>query len=308
MPRAAVLRSTPPEPRPVGSRAGRAARARTRRVGTSARTLVLLFALLLSWAPTAGLAQARDSAAVAPVEPLFTTRDAWIAGGFLLGTVALAPLDLVVAEAIQDSVIQAQRVLRGGAGALRWLGFPGAVVVTGGLYAGGLLAGSPLLADMGLHATQAILAAEAVTVAGKVVFGRARPKLDTGDAFDVEPFRGLTHDDYQSFPSGHTTAAFAVAAALTTEISRHRPEAKWWVGTLMFSGATLMGVSRLYHNEHWASDVMMGAAIGSFGGWKVVRYMHTHPDHWINRRLLPSGALPTESGELMLVWSLPAPG
>ncbi len=274
----------------------------------SSSALTMLLALMLSFAPPAALAaQVPDSAGARVVAPLFTERDAWIAGGFLLGTVALAPLDVVIAEGIQDSVLQAQRVLREGAGVLRVLGFPGVLVISGGMYATGLVAGSEILADVGLHTTAAIVLAEAVTVTGKALAGRARPKLDTDDPFNFELLRGFTGDDYQSFPSGHSTASFAMAAALTTEIARHRPEAKLWVGTLLFGGATLVAISRLYHNEHWASDVVVGAAIGSFGGWKLVRYVHSHPANRLDRWLLPRGALPAPAGGTLLVWTLPLP-
>ena len=40
------------------------------------------------------------------------------------------------------------------------------------------------------------------------------------------------------------------------------------------------GISRMYENWHWASDVVMGAAIGSFAGWKTVRYAHSHPGNF----------------------------
>lgn len=251
--------------------------------------------------------QPADSVAVRPAEPLFTARDAWFAGGFLLGTAALAPLDIAVAEMVQDSSVQVDRVLSGTAGVFRVLGFPGVVLVSGGLYAVGRLADRPSLADAGLHTTEAILVAEAVTITGKLLLGRARPRLNTEDPFNFSPLRGFTHDDYQSFPSGHSTAAFATAAALTTEISMHYPRAKWWVGTLMFTGAGLVAVSRLYHNEHWASDTMMGAAIGSFGGWKVVRYTHSHPDNRVDRWLIPRAALPGPRGGVTLVWLIPTP-
>jgi hypothetical protein len=47
----------------------------------------------------------------------------------------------------------------------------------------------------------------------------------------------------------------------------------------------MVGLSRMYNNRHWASDVLAGAAIGIFAGNKVVRYHHSHPgnrlDEWL---------------------------
>ena len=70
----------------------------------------------------------------------------------------------------------------------------------------------------------------------------------------------------------------------------------------MYGGATLVGASRIYNNAHWASDVALGAAIGTFTGLKVVRYSHQHPDNPIDRLLLGFQATPSRvSG----AWSVP---
>jgi membrane-associated phospholipid phosphatase len=42
----------------------------------------------------------------------------------------------------------------------------------------------------------------------------------------------------------------------------------------------------MYNNAHWASDVIVGAAIGSFVGWKVARYSHEHPTNNIDNFFL----------------------
>ena len=60
----------------------------------------------------------------------------------------------------------------------------------------------------------------------------------------------------------------------------------WYVGTAMYGGATLMGISRIYNNQHWASDVVGGAAIGTLIGLKVVNYTHSHPGNRIDRKLI----------------------
>lgn len=277
-----------------------------RRLASLASALLLAAGAAAPAGAQAGLSPPTpDSAATAEVEPLFTTRDLWWAGGFVGGTVILAPLDVAVAEAIQDSVLQVNRFLRTSANVTELLGFPGSVVIGGGLYAVGRVADRPALAHAGLHTTQAIVLATGVVVVGKTLIGRARPRLDTRAPFDVAFGRGFSGDAYQSFPSGHTAAAFATAAALTTEISEHRPGARLVAGTLLFGGATLIAASRLYENHHWASDAMMGAAIGSFAGWKMVRWAHANPGNRIDRWLLPRAVAPAADGGVALVWMVP---
>ena len=56
--------------------------------------------------------------------------------------------------------------------------------------------------------------------------------------------------------------------------------------TAAYAGATLVGVSRMYNNMHWASDVIGGAAVGTLFGLKVVKYSHSHPGNRIDRALL----------------------
>jgi membrane-associated phospholipid phosphatase len=51
-----------------------------------------------------------------------------------------------------------------------------------------------------------------------------------------------------------------------------------------------MGLSRIYNNQHWASDVVAGAAIGTVIGLKVVKYTHSHPGNRIDRKLIKSNA------------------
>jgi membrane-associated phospholipid phosphatase len=43
------------------------------------------------------------------------------------------------------------------------------------------------------------------------------------------------------------------------------------IGLALHGGAALVGLSRIYHNRHWASDVAAGAALGIVSGWLVVR-------------------------------------
>ena len=51
----------------------------------------------------------------------------------------------------------------------------------------------------------------------------------------------------------------------------------------------------MYNNRHWASDVIIGAAVGTFAGNKVVRYHHSHPgnklDEWLVNFSIRGGKL-----------------
>ena len=61
-----------------------------------------------------------------------------------------------------------------------------------------------------------------------------------------------------SFPSGHTTTAFAAAAFLQHEYKNVSP----WYGVAGYAAATATGIIRLYNNKHWVSDVVAGAGVG----------------------------------------------
>lgn len=94
----------------------------------------------------------------------------------------------------------------------------------------------------------------------KPIFKRDRPWITLED-FDPLIFE----DDPNSFPSGHTGAAFSVAMAVVRTFTR-----RWckFVGMIL---ATLMGFSRMYVGVHFLSDVTVGAVIGVISGLSADR-------------------------------------
>jgi membrane-associated phospholipid phosphatase len=182
-------------------------------------------------------------------------------------------------------------------------------VIEGGLYTAGRLLHRKRAAEVGWHGTEALLLAAGVTNVLKSVVGRSRPFV-SGDTnpHDFKFGGGFGNDSRTSFPSGHATTAFALASAVASE-SRSKWPDKWWsawlIGPALYGGATVVGVSRLYHNKHWASDVGLGAAIGTFSGIKVVQYTHAHPDNVLDRIMLHTSVMPNANGKVALAWSFP---
>jgi PAP2 superfamily len=74
--------------------------------------------------------------------------------------------------------------------------------------------------------------------------------------------------DNRSFPSGHTSTAFAAAEFLHQEFGHHSP----WISVAGYTAAAATGYLRMYNNAHWLGDVLAGAAIG-MGTTKLVYWI-----------------------------------
>jgi undecaprenyl-diphosphatase len=88
----------------------------------------------------------------------------------------------------------------------------------------------------------------------KVVVGRSRP--DPGDLVLTASGVPVREPTSTSFPSGHTLAAFCAVTVMGQRGDRGG-------NALLFTSATLVGLSRLHLRAHHASDVIGGAAIGT---------------------------------------------
>lgn len=124
------------------------------------------------------------------------------------------------------------------------------------VYVVGLASGNKKMQSIGLRGSKAVVISSTIFTLSKNIIRRGRPDV-TDNPFDFAP--PFSKVRYKSFPSGHTTIAFAIATSLAEEF----PDKKW-IAPVAYTLASMTGISRLYHNRHWASDVFIGAALGHF--------------------------------------------
>jgi membrane-associated phospholipid phosphatase len=117
-----------------------------------------------------------------------------------------------------------------------------------GMFTAGRFTGGPRFRAMTYDMLDAAVVNFTYTQILKVTVGRERPD----------------GSDNQSFPSGHTSQAFAMAS-----VAQHHYG--WKIGVPAYALAGLMGASRIHEDKHWLSDVVAGAALGYIAGRTVVR-------------------------------------
>lgn len=146
--------------------------------------------------------------------------------------------------------------------------------VLAGMLGTALLAGDDDVARGTVHTAAALLAAETGTRALKFVVGRARPDTPGSDG---DEFRVLTQNGgWSSFPSGHATTAFAMAAS----VDHYTHDG--WTTALAYGAATAVGWARVRENRHWTSDVVAGALVGSFLSEVTLRWLDQGDGHDAN--------------------------
>jgi len=120
---------------------------------------------------------------------------------------------------------------------------------------------------------QAGIYSEVITEVLKGCIGRASPN-DLRGAFSYRPFNKF-ESNFESMPSGDATLAFAIS------IITCRHSKSTFLKILAFVPAAFTLFARIYQNEHWASDEVLGAAIG-FGTGEWVVNLHEGKRHKIN--------------------------
>lgn len=136
-----------------------------------------------------------------------------------------------------------------------------------GLFAGSLLTRSSRFQDAAFTSLQGWAYAGVASYGIKELVGRARP-YESESAFSFEPLSGRS-----SFPSGHTTSAFAI---VTPWVLYYRDRSPLVWGLFALPVGTAM--ARMERDKHWISDVVAGAALGTATSvWLTRRHLAEHP-------------------------------
>lgn len=135
------------------------------------------------------------------------------------------------------------------------------------MYSVGMIKKDSTIKKQAIFIGETFLVNAFITTALKQVVKRQRP-FDTYSDID----QAISASSY-SFPSGHTSTAFATA----TSLSMAYP--KWYVITPSFIWAGAVGYSRMHLGVHYPSDVFAGAILGSGSA-----YLTYKANKWINKK------------------------
>ena len=133
-----------------------------------------------------------------------------------------------------------------------------------GYFVAGLMHDDKALKQKAAYTAAAILLNTASTTLLKNVIKRERP---------YNSYTGIFPDKIESdyaFPSGHTSSAFATATSLAITTK------KWYVAVPAFAWSASVGYSRIYVGQHYPSDVIMGALVGTGSAFIC---------HWASKQL-----------------------
>ncbi len=145
-----------------------------------------------------------------------------------------------------------------------------------GFYGYGVLLDNPKAREVGVLGSEALLDSLIVVEVLKPIAGRNRP--------DSTKERGNFFSGGDSFPSGHAIASWTLASVIAHEYGQTK-----WVPVLAYGLAGAVSAARFAAQKHYASDIVVGGAMGWFIGRTVYR---THVDHaahkhgWLSRPVI----------------------
>src|SRR3954471_11988078 len=204
------------------------------------------------------LAEAQDTAAVArpgAAKTFFTSSDLAYAGAALATSAVVSHFDVRIAHWSQRDAIQGSQARQDLVHSLTQVNEGPLTIASVVTYGVGRLTGSNTITDIGAHMTESLALTVAVSELIRIPVGRTRPRESLGDQYNFHFGGGFSKFEERSFPSLHSSAAFATASALVGEIRERRPELGNWAAPVLFTAALIPGFTRIHLDEHWASDV-----------------------------------------------------
>jgi hypothetical protein len=133
-------------------------------------------------------------------------------------------------------------------------------------YAGALLTHHDSLATGALNTAAGYVAADLVESALKPIVGRERPHVE-GNSHRFHPF--TTNGDWHSFPSAHVAHIASIAAAVSAQ-THSAP-----ISALSDVLVALVGMDRVYEDQHWTSDVTATIVLSSMVSRATVRWLES---------------------------------
>jgi membrane-associated phospholipid phosphatase len=182
---------------------------------------------------------------------------------FCAGKIFCQNLDFRILKAINKHDMRAwDKGMRGLSNSVNPL-IPVTVV---GIWTNGYLTKDKVMMRNGYKSAITIGFAALVSSGLKVSIARLRPEKKYPGEFVQR-----THSGRYSFPSGHTTSAFAMATSLSLSYK------KWYVALPAYLYAGMVGYSRMRLGVHFPSDVLGGMVIGVGSGllvWQLDRLIN----------------------------------
>jgi len=130
-------------------------------------------------------------------------------------------------------------------------------------YIGGMLFRESRLHITGLSIFEAYIFSGMINTLLKSLVGRWRPFMEQGN-LEFSPFI-FGPNEHLSMPSGHVTAAFALSSIMAGMIENQLWKWMWYFF------AIVTAFSRMYHDQHWLSDVICAGFIGFGTGYFLLK-------------------------------------
>lgn len=148
------------------------------------------------------------------------------------------------------------------------------IPITAGFYVVGAIIDDPKARETGILGAEALIDGLVVQEVLKPIAGRDRPNV----AHNHQKW----FDGGASFPSGHAIESWSLAYIIAHEYSHHK-----WVPFVAYGLATVVGTARFAAQQHYASDIVAGGAMGWFIGRYVYDTHESQHKHHLHPQISP---------------------